>query len=91
VIKLSPFGKYFISGGIGWAALYAFAIFGYEAMESYVGPGVAPYILVASVGVSAVIVGWFNDRYPERITVPAGACGWVVVFALAYLHYSRQW
>jgi hypothetical protein len=85
-----PFGKFIISAGIGMSAIVAFALYGMRPLESVVGENVSPYLAFVLLGVSVILVGFFNDRYEERITVPVGIVGWVIVLVMLFIHYSNQ-
>ena len=85
-----PFGKFIISAGAGMAAVFAFVLFGWKPLESRVGGEVVPYLLFVLLALSIIGVGFFNDRFKSKVTVPVGTIGWLLVFAMAYFHYSHQ-
>jgi hypothetical protein len=85
-----PFGKFIISAGIGMAVVIAFVLYGAQRLESHVGANVAPYLLFVVLGVCVIAVGFFNDRYKAKITVPVGIAGWVVVLVMLFFHSIQQ-
>lgn len=84
-----PLGKFIISAGIGMAVVIAFVLFGAQRLESRVGSKVAPYLFFVLLGLSVIAVGFFNDRYKSRVTVPVGVAGWIIVFVMLFSHYSH--
>lgn len=73
------------------AGMIAVFLFFFERTEIIVGGRAFPYVLLASIGLSVVFVGVFNDKFKSNITVPIGIFGWIVTFCLLYYHYSGKY
>lgn len=85
-----PFGKFIISAGIGAAVTVAFALYGFQRLESRVGTEVTLFVSFVLIGLSVIAVGFFDDRYSSKVTIPVGVAGWIIFFAMTFFHFSQQ-
>ena len=85
-----PFGKFIISSGIGMTGVIAFVLFGSKRLELHIGITYTAYLFFVLLAILVIAVGVFNDRFKSNVTVPIGTVGWLVVFVMLFIHYTRQ-
>ena len=72
------------------APMVAFSLYLFEPLESAADEAVAPYLALLLIGIVVVAVGFFNDHFKAKVTMPIGIAGWLAVLVMEYLFYSRQ-
>ena len=85
-----PMGRFMISGGLAMMLILFYSFFFAERVENLVGESIALYLDLIVIGVFVIIIGFFNDAFKARITVPMGLIGWLISFIMLFIYSSNQ-
>ena len=85
-----PMGRFLISEGIAMMLCNFYLFFFAVRVENVVGESVSPYLHLIVVGIFVIIIGFFNDAFKAKITVPMGLVGWLISFITLFVYFNNQ-
>jgi hypothetical protein len=83
--RIGLFGRYVLFSGTGMACL-ACGVFVFEALARVVGERALPFAILVAIGFVVIGTQILFEVVPKRFVIPAGVGGWILTFALLFLH-----